>query len=134
VIPLLMRGGPTQAPGASSASEPRRTPTRFSARSTGSQPPAGGVVRIPSGKYSILPIELKSDVTLDLAPTAVLLAWPRIADYPGYQKDATTGGRGKYSLISAHGCREVRIRAPFAEPFGSAKRLECTECDQIVDD
>lgn len=69
----------------------------------------GGVVRIPSGSYAILPIELRSDVILDLAPTAVLFAWPRIADYPGYQKDATTGGRGKYSLISAHGCRRCGI-------------------------
>lgn len=42
----------------------------------------GGTVKVAAGKYLIGPIELKSNITLDLAPGSTLLGSQDVADYP----------------------------------------------------
>ena len=41
----------------------------------------GGMVRVPSGEWEVKPFDLKSNVTLELAEGARLLASTNIADY-----------------------------------------------------
>lgn len=44
----------------------------------------GGTVQVPKGTFVIAPIQLKSNITLNLAKGATLLGSPDISDYPKY--------------------------------------------------
>lgn len=69
----------------------------------------GGQLHVPPGTYRCGTLELVDNLVLDLAPGAVLLASPDLADYPEY-----TGGHNKdrqpYHFLLADGLRNVVLR------------------------
>ncbi len=68
----------------------------------------GGVVQVPAGTYLTGTIVLKSNITLDLAPGAVLMGSTRLDDYTrfrwGHHKDRTP-----YHLIYAEDAENIAI-------------------------
>jgi polygalacturonase len=68
----------------------------------------GGTVIVPPGIFLTGTIELRSRVTLQLQPGAVLCGSPNLADYRtvawGQHIDRTP-----WHLLSAHNCHDVRI-------------------------
>jgi polygalacturonase len=68
----------------------------------------GGTVVVPPGNFLTGTIELRSRVTLQLEPGAVLRGSPNLADYRtvawGQHIDRTP-----WHLLSAHNCHDVRI-------------------------
>lgn len=86
--------------------------------------PAGGRVLVPKGTYLIRPLVLKSDLTLNLAKGATLLADPEEAHYPllpGEPVDVVTGENiqvnswegtpalGRQSILSAYYAKNVTV-------------------------
>jgi polygalacturonase len=68
----------------------------------------GGVVVVPPGVFLTGSVELRSRITLELQPGAVLRGSPNIADY----RTMTWGqhiDRTPWHLVAAHGCQDVRI-------------------------
>jgi len=70
----------------------------------------GGTVLIPAGTYLCGTIELKSNVTLHLAPQATLLGSPRPADY--HAGRAIPSGNGNMVFISAADAENITITGP----------------------
>jgi len=79
----------------------------------------GGIVLLPRGTFVSGTLVLKDDITLRIAPGAVLMASPRIRDFTPYPPedvrligiDGSTQnkGNGPYHLVQASGARHITI-------------------------
>jgi hypothetical protein len=72
----------------------------------------GGVVVFPPGRFLSGTITLKDNVTLHLAPSAVLLGSPEARDYPTKAfpaRDLDIGGFDVWALVYADGARNIGI-------------------------
>lgn len=72
----------------------------------------GGIVYFPSGRYLSGTVTLKDNVTLHLAPTAVLVGSTDRADYPAKPfpaLDLDVGGYEIWALLYAEGARNIGI-------------------------
>jgi polygalacturonase len=67
----------------------------------------GGVVQLSAGTYLSAPIILKSNITLDLEKSAMLLGSPNHADYPAHDEFQEPG---RQPLVSATGAENLTIR------------------------
>jgi hypothetical protein len=70
----------------------------------------GGIVLVPAGDFLIGTIELKSNVTLRLAPKGRLLGSPKIEHYKAGNN--VPPGNGNIVLISAANAENIRIEGP----------------------
>src|SRR5260370_13386838 len=75
----------------------------------------GGVVWFPAGKYLCGTIHLKSNITLELAPGAVILASPDEKDFDAYETLDYDSHADKettyfhYALLAADGAHNISI-------------------------
>ena len=82
--------------------------TAFRAAVTACADGGGGTVRVPPGEYETGTVELRDDVTLSLAPGAVVSASPDETDYdcpPEY-----VGPDGERPVFLARNCENVTVR------------------------
>jgi polygalacturonase len=68
----------------------------------------GGTVHVPPGRYISGTIELRSGVTLDLHPAAVLQASDKIDDFPKRTGDMRNEQGGRHFVL-ADGCQNVTL-------------------------
>jgi Glycosyl hydrolases family 28 len=75
----------------------------------------GGIVTVPAGRYLSGTVHLKSNVTLDLSPGAVILASPDNGDFDPYETLPFQSVSDKettyfhYALLSAEGVHDIAI-------------------------
>ena len=82
----------------------------------------GGVVRVEAGEHEVSPFVLRSNVTLELAEGAVLLASTNRADYPMPP--------GSKYFIFAEGATNVAIRVHAEHKEGDD--IPCKEQDEYI--
>jgi len=135
-LPLGLALALVASPGAAAAQGPRASTcevTRYGAKGDGRTlatlaiqraidacaAAGGGIVLLPGGAFLSGTLVLKDNVTLRIAPGAMLVASPRITDFTPYPAkdvpliaiDGSTQnkGNGPYHLIQASGARHIAI-------------------------
>ncbi|MCC5839140.1 MAG: hypothetical protein JJT96_03365 [Opitutales bacterium] len=80
---------------------------------------SGGTVYVPAGTYLTGTLHLRSGITLEMHPAAVLLGSPRIEDYDtgGVTEDID---RNPWHLLVAHDCSHITLRGGTIDGNGPA--------------